>query len=102
MLRAHTFILYNLSHNSIFDIPLRTYTFKKIERRINKMNRISNNYNKFNVELINIRSFLYISFTLYAPDKNSNFKHKIRNSRCSKSDKNNENSKKKIIYQNMK
>ena len=40
---------------------------------------------------------LYIFFTLYASDKNPNFKHEIRNSRCSKSNKNNENPKKNMI-----
>ena len=50
MLRAHALILRNLSHNLNFNIFFRTHIFKKIERRINKVNRISNNYNEFNVE----------------------------------------------------
>ena len=50
MLRVHAPISHNLSHNLNFDIPLRTHTFKKIERRIYKINRTSNNYNEFNVE----------------------------------------------------
>ena len=38
------------SYNLNFDIFFRTHIFKKIEYRINKMNRASNNYNEFNVE----------------------------------------------------
>ena len=44
-----------------------------------------------------MKSFLCISLIFYTLYKNSNFKYKIRNSRCSKSNKNNENSKKKMI-----
>ena len=44
-----------------------------------------------------MKLLLYIFFTLYASDKNPNFKHKIRNSQCSKSSKNNKNSKKNVI-----
>ena len=44
-----------------------------------------------------MKSFLYISFTPYALDKNSNFKYEIRNSRCLKLNKNNKNPKKNII-----
>ena len=40
----------DLSRNLNFDTFLRTHTFKKIERRINKVNRASGNYNEFNVE----------------------------------------------------
>ena len=38
------------SRDSNFDISLRTHTFKKIERRINEMNRAQSNYSEFNVE----------------------------------------------------
>ena len=41
-----------------------------------------------------MKSPLYTFFTPYALDKNPNFKHEIRNSRCLKSDKNNEKSEK--------
>ena len=50
MLRAHALVSRDLSRNLNFDISLCTYTFKKIERRINKVNRVSNNYSEFNVE----------------------------------------------------
>ena len=42
--------LCDLSRNLNFDIFFRTYIFKKIECRINKINRASGNYNEFNVE----------------------------------------------------
>ena len=47
---AHTPVLRDLSYNLNFNIFLRTHTFKKIEHRINKINRTSGNYNEFNVE----------------------------------------------------
>ena len=50
ILRAHALISRDLSYNLNFDILLRTHTFRKIEYRINKINRASDNYNEFNVE----------------------------------------------------
>ena len=38
------------SRDSNFNIFLRTYTFKRFERRINEINRTQNNYNKLNIE----------------------------------------------------
>ena len=49
MLWAHAPVLRDLSRDLNFDTFLRTYTFRKIERRIDKMNRASDNYNEFNV-----------------------------------------------------
>ena len=50
MLRAHALILCDLSCDLNFDIFLRTHILKKIERRINKINRTLNNYSELNVE----------------------------------------------------
>ena len=50
ILRAHAPVSRDLSYNLNFDIPLRTHIFKKIEYRINKVNRASSNYNEFNIE----------------------------------------------------
>ena len=44
-----------------------------------------------------MKSFLCASSIFYTLYKNSTFNHEIQNSRCSKSNKNNENSKKKMI-----
>ena len=38
------------SRNSNFDIFLHTHISKKIEYRINEINRAQSNYNKFNVK----------------------------------------------------
>ena len=43
-------MLYNLLYNLNFDISFRIYIFKKIEYRINKINRVLNNYSEFSVE----------------------------------------------------
>ena len=43
MLRAHAPVSRDLN----FDIFLRTYTPKKIERRVGKVNRASDNYSEF-------------------------------------------------------
>ena len=39
----------DLSRDLNFDTSLRTHTFKKIERRINKVNRASGSYSEFSV-----------------------------------------------------